>query len=211
MIIVFGLEAFLPQLKGLVRDIRPVWTLEELGLPYQRKVMKAPEGEHKRPEYLAVNPFGKVPAIQDGDLCLFESAAICTYLGDKKAKLLPAPGTPARAIYDQWTSFVISTLEPMAVRVVGIDFFVQDKDASLLKYREDALKSVDAMVAVLDQQLSTREYLLGESFSIADIMLSSVLRLVSHTEITTKHLHVQAYLDRNFARPAFLKAIENNG
>lgn len=211
MITVYGLGAFLPQLKGMVRDIRTVWTCEELGLPYKRVVMNAPAREHKKPEYLAVNPFGRVPAIQDGEVTLFESSAICSYLGDKAGKLLPAPGTRERSVYDQWMAFAVATLEPMTVRVVGIDFFVADKSESLMKYRNDALEVCSQLIAVLDKQLEERPYILGEAFSIADIMLTTVLRQIKHTEVPSRYASVNGYLKKNEARPAFLRAYENNG
>ena len=211
MITIYGLNAFMPQLKGIIRDIRPVWTLEELGLPYQRNVMSAQNGEHKTPAYLAIHPFGKVPAMTDGDFALFESAAICTYLGDKQNKLIPAAGTLDRAVYDQWVLFAASTLDPVAARVLGIDFFIEKKDATLIQYRNDALESLTGMIAALDKELGKRPYILGEAFSIADILLSSSLRIVNHTEVTAKFPNVQAYLNKNFARPAFVKALENNG
>ncbi len=78
MITVYSLSAFKSELKGVIRDIRVVWTLEELGMPYERKVMDPLQREHKAAEYRAIHPFGKVPAIRDGDFTLFESAAICS-------------------------------------------------------------------------------------------------------------------------------------
>lgn len=209
VITVYGLKAFMPQLKGLVRDIRVVWTLEELGLPYERKVMDATVGEHKQPEYLAINPFGKVPAIRDGETVMFESMAICTYLGDKAGKLLPAPGTRARNDYYQWMAFLTTTLEAMAARVVGIDFF--ENDPGLKAYRDGCLETTEKYFAVLNKELAERAYILGESFSIADIFLSSTLRYVTHTEVVEKYPNLRAYRDTNFARPAFERALENNG
>ncbi len=211
MITVYGLKAFMPQLKGLVRDIRTVWTLEELGLPYEQKKMDALKKEHKEAAFLALNPFGKVPTIQDGEVTLFESSAICTYLGEKAGKLLPTQGTAQRHKYDQWMAFANSTLEPLCSRVVGIDFFEQTKSEALTKYRNETLELATGMVAALDAQLAARSYILGEAFSIADIMLSSVLRMLSHTEVTAKYPNVIAYLLKNFSRPAFARAHEKNG
>jgi len=210
MITVYSLAAFRPEVKGIIRDIRTVWTLEELGLPYERKVMDAMQREHKQPDFLAINPFGKVPAIKDGDFTLFESAAICAYLGDKTQKLIPKPATRERALYDQWVSFTTSTLEPNAFRVFGCDFF-QEKSEAVAKLRAEACATIDGMFGVLDTRLANMPYLLGEHFTLADVLLSSVVRSVEHTELAAKHASFKAYLDRNYARPAFLRAYENNG
>ena len=210
MITVYSLSAFRPNLVGLIRDVRVTWALEELGIAYQRKVMDPLKKEHKTPEYLAIHPFGKVPAIQDGDFMLFESSAICSYLGDKASKLLPSPATRARALYDQWMSYSISTLEPQCGKVFGYDFFT-DKDATTDRLRAEALALVTGQFQVLDGVITKNGYLLGDGFSLADLTLSSVIRFVMHTEVTVNYPALQAYLTRNFERPAFLRAIKNNG
>ncbi len=210
MVTVHTIGAFLPQLKGLVRDIRVVWTLEELGLPYERKVMDATKGEHKQPEYLALNPFGRVPAIQDGDFTLFESSAICSYLGDKAGKLLPAPATRERTIYDQWISYITSTFEFAATRIAWLDFF-NEKNEVTLQLRADCLESVKTQATALDGVLADRPYLLGECFSIADIQLAAVCRIIGHTEVPAQLPSLNRYLQRCYARPAFARALENNG
>lgn len=205
MINVYALNPFRPELKGLVRDIRTTWTLEEVGLPYQRKVMDPTVREHKRPEFLALNPFGKVPTLQDDDLVLFESSAICSYLADKTGQLIPKAGSRQRVIYDQWVAFTISTLEPMAARVLGFDFFI-DKDATTAKLRSDALDTVSGLLKTVDSELSKRSYLVGDTFTVADILFSSVVRMVAHTEVMQPYSHLQAYLAKNYQRPAFLRA-----
>src|SRR5579875_974030 len=98
------------------RAVRPRWVLEEIGAPYELVKIDLAKNEQKRPEYLAVNPNGTVPALEDGDLRLFESAAICQYLADKfpEARLAPPPGTPARGLYYQWIHYAMSGVEPLA-------------------------------------------------------------------------------------------------
>lgn len=206
MIKLYSLSAFRPELKGLIRDIRAAWTLEELGIPFERKVMDPKVREHRQAPYLGINPFGKVPAIEDGDFKLYESFAVCTYLADKVGKLIPKEGTKERALYNQWCSFAVSTLEPIAARVVNFDFFTA-KDATTEKLRAESLEIVNGFFATLDKELGTRPYLLGESFSVADIILSSVARYVGHTEVTQKYSNLQKYLEKNYARPAFKKAL----
>ena len=210
MITVYSLSAFRPELKGVIRDIRVVWTLEELGVPYTRKVMDPMKGEHKTDAYKKINPFGKVPVIDDDGFTLFESAAICTYLGDKYSMLVPNRTSKERVIFDQWLACAISTIEPMAMRVFGFDMFTE-KNAVTEKLRAEALASLNGLLGVLDHELTLRPYLAGETFSVVDLILSSVCRAVSHTEVTAKHQALDRYLNRNFERSAFEKALENNG
>lgn len=206
MIKVYGLGPFMPSLKGVVRDVRAIWALEELGLPYEHKIMDAMAREHKRPDYLAINPFGKVPAIQDGDFTLFESGAICGYLVDKTGKLGPKAGTKERALFDQWNLFTLATLEPHCARVFGIDFFQKEKDPVSDKIRSDALGFVDGMYTALNKELEGRPYLLGQDFTMPDLILSCTARFVAHTELQAKHPKLDAYLKKNYERPAFKKA-----
>src|SRR5712691_5434179 len=101
------------------RAVRPRWMLEEIGAPYELVRLNLAAGDQRKPQYLAVNPNGTVPTLVDGDLVLFESAAICQYLTDKfpDKKLAPPAGTPARGLYYQWIHYAMSGLEPPAVAI----------------------------------------------------------------------------------------------
>jgi len=96
------------------RSIRPRWMLEEIGQPYELVSLDLQAGDQKKPEYLKINPNGTVPTLVDGDLVLYESAAICQYLADKfpDKRLAPPVNTPARGYYYQWIHFSMSTIEP---------------------------------------------------------------------------------------------------
>ena len=210
MIKIYSLSAFKPAVKGVIRDIRPVWTLEELGMPYERIVLDPVKREHKTTAYLALNPFGKVPTMVDQDFTLFESSAICTYLGDKVGKLLPNAGTRDRALFNQWVSFSTTTLEPQAFRVFGFDFF-SEMDAAKKILRDESLQAVSTFLGVIDKELIQRPYLLGSDFSIADIIFGSVCRVVFHTGVGDQYPSLRAYLSRIYTRPAFETANEKNG
>jgi glutathione S-transferase len=184
VITVYGLKAFMPALKGVVRDMRVVWALEELGEKYERKVMDARTQEHKQPDYLAINPFGKVPTIRDGEFCLFESAAILTYLGDKHGKLVPKAGTRERAIYNQWVSYSISTFEPFASRVFRHDYFIEKKDPATMEIRKECVDALSAFMGVLDGVFSKQDYILGAAFSMADIHLAGIALYVKQPNST---------------------------
>ena len=114
------------------RSVRPRWLLEEIGVPYDLVRMNLQAGDTKRPEYLKINPNGAVPALQDGDLCLFESAAICLYLTDKfpEKRLAPPVGTPARGLYYQWVQYAMNGLEPPAVDIFAHTMMRPEGNAS---------------------------------------------------------------------------------
>src|SRR5258705_12836566 len=103
----------------MTRAGRPRWMLEETGAPYELVRLDLSRGEHKKPEYMKIHPHGSVPALDDGDLALFESAAICAYLADKfpEKRLAPPVGTPARGLYYQWIVYSMATMEPPILKV----------------------------------------------------------------------------------------------
>jgi glutathione S-transferase len=123
--IVYGLKAIFPEQKGNIREIRPVWALEELCEKYEIIFLNPKLKENDTEEFLRISPFGTVPAIRDGDFSLFESAAICTYIGDKHGKLVPPMQTRERALYDQWISAILSNIEPHTVRIIACDYFLE--------------------------------------------------------------------------------------
>ena len=114
------------------RSIRPRWLLEEIGAPCEVVNLDLTKGEHKTPEYMKIHPHGAVPALVDGDLAMFESAAICAYLADKfpEKQLAPAVGTPARGLYYQWMVYSMATLEPPVLQVFMHTLMLPDAQRS---------------------------------------------------------------------------------
>ena len=199
-----------PALKGIIREIRPVWALEELKEPYDIKILNPATGETKEAWYLAINPFGKIPSLKDGDFTLFESAAICTYLGDKFNKLVPAPKTQERALYDQWTFAAMSTFEPHTARIFAADYFFEKNDKTA-HIRSLAVKALEWPLKGLENELSRHESLVGNSFSFADLIMTSVLNFSAKTDLYADFPKIRAYLEKNCARPAYKRAYELNG
>src|SRR5262245_45870944 len=109
---------------------RPRWLLEEIGVPYELVRLDLQKADHQQPDYMKANPNGAVPALVDGDLALFESAAICQYLADKfpEKRLAPPLGTPARARYYQWIHYAMSGLEPPLVTLFLHTMMRPEKD-----------------------------------------------------------------------------------
>ena len=190
------------------RSIRPRWLLEELGVPYEVKLVSLQAGDQKKPEYLKLNPNGTVPTLVDGDFVLFESAAICQYLADKypDKKLAPPVGTPERGKYYQWIHYAMSGLEPPAVTI----FFhtIQLPEAERVpQLVEKARPQLDAAIKVVDDALAGREWILGSQFTAADVMVGSTLGWArAFGMMDDARPNIAAYVTKLTARPAFQRA-----
>ena len=140
------------------RSFTALWLMEETGQPYERVLTDITSGGQKTPEYLAVNPMGKVPALQDGAAAMAEAAAICAYVAERypEAKLAPAPGDPLRAKYLYWLFFAPSCIEPAMVQVA-----TKIEMSPVSAGWGDAQRVFD----VLDAALTKGPWLLGENFS----------------------------------------------
>ena len=136
---------------------RPRWLLEELGVPYEIVPVDLAQGEHKKPEYMKIHPHGAVPALADGDLVLFESAAICMYLADKypEKKLAPAVGTPARGLYYQWMIYTMATLEPPVVQIFLNTVMLPEAERSAAAVEKGKTQFAE-VARVLSNALATR-------------------------------------------------------
>jgi glutathione S-transferase len=194
---------------GQSRSVRPRWLLEELGVPFELVRLNLEAGEQKTPEYLKINPNGAVPALVDGDVKLFESAAICEYLADKfpEKKLAPPIGTAARGYYYQWIHFAMSTIEPPLLTI----FFhtvmrpEAERKPELVPPARETLK---AALAVLDQSLAGRTFLVGDDLTTADVMVGSTLawaQMLGLLDATTPA--TAAYIGRLMGRAAFQRAM----
>jgi glutathione S-transferase len=188
---------------GPSRWVRPYWTLQELDVPFEPITLSLRNGDHRKLEYLAINPFGKVPALVDGDLTLFESAAICTYLADKypDAGLSPRPGTSDRARHDQWVSFAISELEQPLWRIARHTFVYPESKRSPAEI-ELAKEDFRATATTLES-LVVSEFLVGGRFTVADVMVGYALQWSKRAGLLTGLPRLAAYLETLVARPAF--------
>jgi len=188
---------------GVTRDLRVLWAAEEAGLPYRIHALDFARGELRGPEYLRVNPFGLVPAIDDNGFKLFESAAIVLYIAEKTHRLLPAePAARARAL--QWAFAAVDTVESSMADLFVIDKFHADK-AWAKERRPMLVATVQKRLASLDLELVGRSYLLGEEFGAQDILMTSALRMLQHTDLLDAAPDVAAYKARCEARPAWSK------
>jgi glutathione S-transferase len=204
MINCYAFRAVPPFAQGLVRDLRVRWALEEAGVPYRVTLVGEGAGAIPLSAYRAIQPFGQIPAIEDGELTLFESGAIVLYVAERGDVLLPRD-PPARAHVLQWTFSALNTIEMPIMQLAEIDLF--DPDASWAKeHRPAVVERVRGRLAELASCLYGREHLV-ESFSAADILMVSVLRILRHTDLLKEQPALVAYQQRCETRPAFAAAL----
>ena len=188
----------------VTRSHRVIWLAEELGLEYEaRKISFRPEFRMSD-EWLTKNPVGKVPAMDDGELTLFESGAMVQYLLDRygEGRLQPEPGTPAHAIYLQWSWFAEATFaRPLGEIVNHRRNFSPEHPEIIEEMQSRAL----LCVAALDRAVRDREFLCGE-FSAADIMMGYSLKLCERLAPHSGYGALEAYWQRLQARPACQRA-----
>jgi glutathione S-transferase len=187
---------------GLVRDLRVRWALEEIGRPYRAELLDAMA---PRPDdYRQWQPFGQVPAFDDGKVRLFESGAILLYLGEQDERLLPRD-PDGRWAATAWLIAALNSVEPMLMQIVSLDVFQAGKPWTR-EARPSAVEFARARLARTAEALGDREWLTGR-FTVADIMMVTVLRNLRHTDIVADFPALAAYQARGEARPAFLQAL----
>ena len=188
--------------KGQVRDLRVRWALEEAGLPYQVRLIT--HEEKLTPSYRALQPFSQVPAYQEDDLELFESGAIVLHVARKSPALLPSDGA-GRARATAWVFAALNSIEPFIMCLANVDIFNRDE-----RWAKESRPYWEGMVkkrlADLAERLSGRDWL-EDRFTVGDLMMATVLRILRHTDLVTSHPTLAPYLARCEARPAFQKAL----
>lgn len=191
------------------RDIRPRWLLHEMGVPFAVERVDVLKGAGAVPAYRAVNPTGKVPFLEDGEVQIFESGAILIYLADLHGAGILAPRIDerGRAEYLQWIFFTQTTLETPATRAFANRTFLRERPGAGDRAAE-ALAEVEAKAKLLETHLGSREVLVGDRFSAADIMLATTLFWLSRADGLGGLPVLRAYFERHSARPAFKRTME---
>ncbi len=189
----------------LMRALRVRWALEEAGLPYQvRKISLGPE--QQSPEHLARQPFGQCPAIEEDGLVLHESGAIALYIAEKSEVLMPKDRIGReRAI--AWTFSALNSVETWVQQLASMDFF-HAKEAWTKEHRPQIEALTRTRLAQLAGALGDKDYLEGR-FTVGDLMMADVLRILDHTDILDAYLTLKAYKTRCMTRPAFQKAMRD--
>jgi len=192
-----------PFARGQVRDLRVRWALEEAGLPYRTRLLE--QGDQDKPDYRKLQPFGQVPILEEDGVVLFETGAIVLYIGERSETLLPKdPAASARAT--QWLIAALNSIEPFVMNVALIDLFYADQEWAKLR-RPGAVEFLGRRLAGLSNALGDKPYLDGDRFTAGDLMMSTVLRILRHTDIVTNDKRLAAYVERCTARPAFQRAL----
>ncbi len=180
-----------------------MWTLEEVGEPYELKFVDIMKGEQKTGEVLALNPMGKIPVLVDGDAVVTESAAIALYLADRYAlgRLAPKLDDPRRGTYLRWTLFAPSVIEPgSAAKASGWQF----------KPGAAGWGEHEAMMNAIEAAVSRGPFLLGDMFSIADVVFGGTLRYMARFKMLAPSPAVADYIARLSERPALQRADARN-
>ena len=189
----------------LMRAFRVRWALEEAGLPYDiRLVALGPE--QRSPEHLARQPFGQAPAIEDDGLILHESGAIALYIAEKSDALMPKDRV-GRERATAWVFSALNTIEPAVQELGSIIFF--HKDAAWAKERRPQVEEfLRLRLGQLADALGDKDYR-EDRFTVGDLMMSDVLRIIDSTGIVDGFPKLRAYRDRCQARPAFQRAMKD--
>jgi glutathione S-transferase len=200
MITVTAFKWVPPFARGLVRDLRVRWALEEAGIPYRTKLLDL--GEQKGEENRALQPFGQVPGYIDDEVRLFESGAIVLHIGERCEALLPMdPAGRARAI--AWLISALNSIEPMVQDLGGLSAFYANEEWAKLR-RPSLEATVRTRLGELAAALGTKDYLDGR-FTAGDLMMTTVLRI--KRDVVEEVPPLRAYLARCEARPAFERAL----
>jgi glutathione S-transferase len=191
---------WVPELpRGLVRDLRVRWALEEAGLAYR---VESTPFRDRGPDHFAAQPFGQVPWLTDGDLTIFESGAILLHLGEKSLALMPTDPR-GRAEVVEWVIAALNSVDLPCQPWALFRFMGFPGEAPEAKFVEDFLKArLDRMEAVL----AGREWLAGGTFSVADLLMADVLRQVDRFDGLANYSACHDYVARATARPGFVKA-----
>jgi glutathione S-transferase len=191
-----------PPAQGLVRDLRVRWALEEAGQRYEERLVTLGE-EQTSPAYLEWQPFGQVPAFREDDLQLFESGAIALHIAERAPELMPDDGKQ-RELVRAWLFAALNTIEPPITMINYLDQQKVDRGSDIAK---SVMGWGEKRLRQLAEHLGDDEYLVAGRFSVADLLMVTVLRGLRQTDLLAKVPSIDAYKKRGEARPAFKRAL----
>ncbi|NUP14047.1 MAG: glutathione S-transferase family protein [Polyangiaceae bacterium] len=202
MLKVYGFGRVNKGARGNTRDLRVLWALEEMGLPYEIVGMDHPNHDLDSASYRAVNPFGQIPAIDDDGVVVTESGAILLYLGRKSGKLFPQD-LASEAQVLRWSMAALNSIE---VPVLSF-WFVNLCGGKGTKPSEALQNWADMRLKQLDGWLANRQYIATDDFTVADILMSHVLASAANQQLLKTYANVLAYQARCTERPAWKKTL----
>lgn len=187
---------------GPTRSLRALWGLRELGAEFEFVSVNLVAGEHQHPDFLRLNPAGKVPVLVDGDFVLTESAAIVLYLAEKYQEkgLLPADLKVRAQVY-RWVMFAMTEIEQPLFRITK-HTRVYPEDKRLPEDIALASQEFGVMAAVLNHHMEGRQFIVGDGITVADCVMAYVIDWANELHLIDEFPQLRAYLDRMYARPA---------
>jgi glutathione S-transferase len=184
---------------AFTRSLRARWTLQELGVDFEGVTVNLRAGEHRSPQFLAINPAGKLPALVDGDLVLTESAAIVWYLAEKYRQFLPAD-LPGRAEVNRWLLFTVTELEQPLWRIAK-NRNLYPEAQRLAADIPLASQDFRAMADVAEKHMAGRQFVVGDQATIADFVFAHTLDWANEVKLLDRCPQLVAYMERMYARP----------
>ena len=204
MITITAMKWAPPFAAGQVRDHRVRWILNEVGWPYKVRLVDAPTLASA--EYQAMQPFGQVPYLdEDGRPILFETGAIVLNVADRAGKLLPLDKNE-RALVTTWVVAALNSLEPFLMNVAEVEYFLENEEDKIRR-RPAVTAFAHKRLAQVQAALGDRRWLVGDSFTVADLMMASVLKIARSLDLLAVHSALAAYQDRCLDRDAYRRAV----
>lgn len=182
-------------------------TLHETNTPFEMNVVEFATGDHKKEPHMARQPFGQVPAIDDDGFSLYESRAIARYIDWKAGNKVSPSDLKLRAKMEQWICIETENFKPHAMTFIYHTVFKREQSADALA---NAATKLETCVAIMDKELTNKQFLVGDQFTIADICFAPYVEYAMMNEtakaIFAKHPHVMAWWNRVAERPSWRKA-----
>lgn len=204
MITVSAMKWAPPFAAGNVRDHRIRWILNEVGWPYQIRLIDA--DDLASGDYRALQPFGQVPYMaEDGRPPLFESGAIVIDVATRAGQLIPPEG-PQRSEVLCWVIAALNSVEPFLMNVAEVAYFMEDEAAKAAR-RPAVMRMAEQRLGALQVALGNRTWLVGDSFTVADLMMASVLKIARSLDMLGRFPALSAYQERCLDRPAYRAAV----
>ena len=206
MLKVYGFAKVNAFARGNTRDLRVLWALEEMQMPFEVVGLDHPAHDLNSEAYRRLSPFEQIPAIDDDGVVLTESAAILIYLAKKAGQLIPAdPAGEAQVV--RWCFAAMNTVELPLLTLLLLDF-VTKKDMEPPTYREFTVRWAKRHLASLDRWLDGREFIATDAFTVADILMAHALDEIKDPSFIAPYGRVASYRARCLARPAWKRALE---
>ena len=190
--------------RGLTRDLRVLWALEEMQMPFELVGLDHPAHELSTEAYRRLSPFEQIPSIDDDGLVLSESAAILVYLAKKCGRLIPADGAGEAQVI-RWCFAAMNSVEPPLLDLLLLDWTA---DGSCGKHREFLVSWAKRVLTNLERWFADRSFVATNSFTVADVLMAHVLSGIKDDGLIAPYGRVASYRDRCQARPAWKRTIE---